>query len=113
MSRQGTRHDRQLAKNRADFELSLKRSRCTKCKGHILEISQPDVVCQKCGTQFILAIQSGAFMMRSQLIEKNQSPVPSYQTNTPQAATGSFCHQCGASQNEGSKFCNKCGTQLS
>ena len=108
-----SRHERQLTKQRADFELALKRSRCPKCKGHILETSQPDVACQKCGTQFTLAIQSGAFLMRQQLIEKTQAPIAPIQLSTPQASSGSFCHNCGASVRSESKFCNKSGTQLS
>jgi predicted amidophosphoribosyltransferase len=107
-----SRYNRQLVKQRADFELALKRSRCPKCGGHVLETSQPDTVCQKCGSQFVLAIQSGSFLMRTKLIEKQQTPSSVAQLNLLQAASGHFCHNCGAAAKEGSKFCNKCGTQL-
>jgi len=102
-------------RQRANWELALKRARCPKDGGHILETAQPDVVCQRCGTQFTLAMQVGRFTMRQQLIEKNQ-PQPVYAPAPPpaplQAAGGRFCHNCGAPLNEGAKFCSACGTQL-
>jgi len=102
-------------RQRANWEFALKRARCPKDGGHILETSQPDVVCQKCGTQYTLAIQVGKFTMRQQLIEKTQ-PQPIYAPApppaAPQAASGRFCHNCGAPVNEGARFCSGCGAQL-
>ena len=103
-------------RQRANWELALRRARCPKDGGHVLETAQPDVVCQKCGTQFTLAIQVGTFTMRQQLIEKSQ-PQPVYVSAPPQAvpqmaAHGRFCHNCGSPINEGARFCAGCGTQL-
>lgn len=107
-----SRHDRQLAKHRGNFERALKHSRCPKCKGHVLEVVQPDVVCEKCGNQFILAIQSGTFTMRSKLIEKKTTDSANRANQSPTVGER-FCHKCGAPASEGSNFCNKCGAQLS
>jgi len=87
-----------------------------------MELSMPDVVCQKCGSQFLLAtrVDRGFFGggVRSQLVEKTQ---PAYAQQSvpqvapqaaPQAASGRFCYQCGSPLNEGARFCAGCGTQL-
>lgn len=104
------------------FELALKRIRCPKCKGKVLETIMPDVVCEKCGSQFILATRvGGGFFggLNAQLIEKNQPaqvaiPVaqPQIVAATSQASGGKFCHNCGSPTKETAKFCNSCGTQL-
>jgi len=67
----------------------------------VLEVSMPDVVCQKCGTRFVLAIQSGALFMRSQLVETQQGAPSRDSIVTRQS-----------SQNPETKYCSKCGTQL-
>ena len=78
----------------------------------------PDVVCEKCSTTYILAIQSGRFTMRWKLVEK-QSAQPTIQHtetikekeviqreivkvpckfcgNLNELATTRFCPSCGA-----------------
>src|SRR5579864_3922322 len=105
----------------AIFELALKRIRCPKCTGRVLETMMPDVVCEKCGSQFVLATRvGGGFLsggLHAQLIEKNQPQQVAVQmarpqASIPQAIGGKFCHHCGSSMSESAKFCNKCGTQL-
>ena len=62
----------------AVFEAALNRIRCPKCRGKVLETMMPDAVCEKCGTQFVLATRMGKGMfgggLHAQLIEKNQAP---------------------------------------
>jgi hypothetical protein len=104
--------------DRETFNLALKRSRCPKDNGHVLEVSMPDVICEKCSTTYILAIQSGTFFMRSKLIEKQSVQLPSRPTeiirekeviqrdivkvpckfcgNLNDLATTRFCPSCGA-----------------
>lgn len=106
----------------AIFELAIKRIKCPKCKGRVLETMMPDVVCEKCGTQFVLATRvGGGFLgggLHAQLIEKTQpapvmaQPIAAAPQPMPIGASGKFCHNCGSSTPESAKFCNKCGTQL-
>lgn len=78
----------------------------------------PEVVCEKCSTTYILAIQSGTFFMRSKLIEKrNAQPITQHTEtikekqviqreivkvpckfcgNLNELATTRFCPSCGA-----------------
>ncbi|MFI5450316.1 MAG: zinc-ribbon domain-containing protein [Candidatus Bathyarchaeia archaeon] len=84
----------------------------------------PDVVCEKCGTQFMLATRMGQGLfgggLHAQLIEKNQPPqmaMPMTQSMSQpvmqQAPTGSkFCHGCGSPINGGATFCTKCGAKV-
>jgi hypothetical protein len=116
-----SRYDRLLAKQRADFTLALKRARCPKDGGHILEVQMPDVICEECSTKFTLAIQSGTFLMRTRLIEKKddhqtmaripQAPLSARAYPPATQTPGSlFCMNCGTSLPLGSRFCNSCGT---
>lgn len=125
-----SRHDRQLAKQRADFLTVLKRSRCPKCGARVLEISQPEVLCENCNTQFVLAIQSGFAFLRSKLVEKQALQSPRQQKEQEQEASSaaaassdisasddentstSSCPSCGVLVSQDSLFCNKCGTKL-
>jgi predicted amidophosphoribosyltransferase len=109
-----------LTQERAVFEVALRQARCPKCRGKVMEISMPDVVCEKCGAQYMLAsrFDKGFFgsSVNSRLIEKNQ-PQPSYSPQftpqaAPQAASGRFCYRCGSPLGEGARFCAGCGTQL-
>jgi len=105
----------------AIFELALKKIRCPKCRGRVLETMMPDVVCEKCGSQFVLATRvGGGFFsggLNAQLIEKNQPAQVAMAAQpqmmaAPQTASGKFCHNCGSQAAETAKFCNKCGTQI-
>jgi rRNA maturation endonuclease Nob1 len=115
-------------RQRAIFEAALNRTRCPKCRGKVLETMMPDAVCEKCGTQYILATRMGQGLLggglHAQLIEKNPSPqmamqyapAPQIAMQQPvmqqQAASGRFCHNCGSSTDVNAKFCIKCGTQV-
>jgi Zn finger protein HypA/HybF involved in hydrogenase expression len=71
MSKQPT----QLTKERATFENALGKTKCPKCGGKVLETAMPDVVCEKCRTQFILATRMDLSMFfgggpSARLIEK-------------------------------------------
>ena len=106
-----------MASQRANFNLALKRSRCPKDNGKVLEVSMPEVVCEKCSTYYVLAIQSGMFTMRWKLVEKQTVPTPIAPTvvkekeviqreivkvpckfcgNLNDLATAKFCSGCGA-----------------
>ena len=65
-----TKHEQQLARQRANWERALKFAKCPKDGAKILEIDMPDVVCSKCSTRYILAIQVGMFRLSSELIEQ-------------------------------------------
>ena len=104
------RHDRQLAKHRADFERALKISRCPKDKGHILEVNMPYVVCERCSTRYILAMQSGALFMRWKLQEEQNAQALVKEKEVIQGEVVKIpCSYCGALVNEVDNFCKHCG----
>jgi len=113
-----SRAHRQTSAHRADFLLALKRSRCPKDNGRVLEVSMPDVVCEKCSTAYVLAIQSGMLTMHWKLVEKQSAqPTPQHTVfvrekeviqreivkvpcrfcgTLNELATTRFCPSCGA-----------------
>jgi len=104
-----------MAKQRADFNLALKRSRCEKDGGHVLETAMPEVVCEKCGTTYILAIQSGSLFMRSKLIEK-QNPQPQVIKEREVIQRDIVrvpCKHCGVLNDLATaRFCSSCGAPI-
>lgn len=80
----------------------------------------PDVVCEKCSTQYTLATRLGQGLfgggLHAQLIEKTvqqQTVVPApYPPMQQLAASGRFCFKCGSSIQQASKFCSGCGTAV-
>gem|GEM_PF-2345153 len=104
------------------FEAALNKIRCPKCKGRVLETMMPDAICEKCGTQYVLATRLGKGFfgggLHAQLIEKNQPAPPAIPFAQPQVITstqtvGKFCHNCGSQVSNSAQFCTKCGTRLS
>ncbi len=69
MAKPISKHERQLAQQREWFERILKHARCPKDGARVLEITMPNVVCSKCSTHYILAIQGGRFLAHSKLVE--------------------------------------------
>ncbi len=104
-----------MSKQRAEFTLALKRSRCPKDGGHVLEVSMPEVVCEKCSTVYMLAIQSGTFLMRYKLIEK-QAPQPTIVRErevTQREIVRVPCKYCGSLNDLATaKFCSSCGAPI-
>lgn len=64
-----SKHERQLAQQREWFERILKSARCPKDGARVLEITMPNVVCSKCSTRYVLAIQGGRILAHSKLVE--------------------------------------------
>ena len=103
-------HERQLAKHRADFERALRLSRCPKDRGHILEIGMPHVVCERCSTEYILAMQSGTVFMRWKLQEQQAAQGVVREREVIQREIVKIpCNHCGALVNEVENFCKYCG----
>ena len=92
--------------------MALRRARCPKDRGHILETAQPDVVCSKCGTQYILATKVGLLTLRQELIEKPPVVAPSPQPAPSSMGPGKFCHKCGSVLKPEASFCSSCGTAV-
>jgi hypothetical protein len=67
-----SRTDRQMAARRAIFLNIMKRARCPKDNGKMLETAMPDVVCEKCSTAYTLAIGQAGFWSgpKWKLVEK-------------------------------------------
>jgi hypothetical protein len=61
--------DRIKDSQRVRFERILGHARCPKDGGRVLETTMPNVVCMKCSTRYILAIQGGQFLSHFMLIE--------------------------------------------
>ena len=114
------RHAEQLARQRDNWTLSLRRSRCPKDGGRVLETQMPEAVCSKCGTRYILAIQSGFLLMRSQLVEvtRDSQPVnitvPSIKEREVKETIIKEvvkipCRYCGGLMPQTDNFCANCG----
>jgi Zn finger protein HypA/HybF involved in hydrogenase expression len=41
------------------FDAALNKIRCPKCNGKVLSTDMPDAVCEKCGTEYVLATRPG------------------------------------------------------
>lgn len=103
-------HAKQLAKQRANFEQALRRSRCPKDKGRILEVSMPNVVCAQCSTKYILAMQSGSFFFRWKLVEEGaQEMVKEKETIQREVIVKLRCRHCGQTFEEALNRCPHCG----
>lgn len=104
-----------LGAQRANFNLALKRSRCPKDNGHVLETAMPEVVCEKCHTYYTLAIQSGRFTMRWQLVEKpSAQPIMVKEKEVIQREVVKVpCKFCGNLNDLAStRFCPSCGAPV-
>ena len=93
----------------------MRRARCPKDGGRILEVAMPDVVCEKCGTTYILAMQIGTFMLHTKLIEKQpaQPQVIMNKEVTQREIVKVPCKYCGTLNNLATdKFCSGCGAPV-
>jgi uncharacterized Zn-finger protein len=88
-----SRHEKQLASQRANWERALKFSRCPKDGAKILEISMPNVVCSKCSTKYTLAIQVGLIRLSSKLIEQpNEEKIVTKEKEVIVKIRCPYCH---------------------
>jgi uncharacterized protein (DUF983 family) len=69
MGRWKEKEAEQLVRNRARFEHVLKdvRCRCPKDEGKLFEINMPYVVCEKCATKYVLAVEPRGFLPQFKL----------------------------------------------
>ncbi|MGA1975672.1 MAG: hypothetical protein ABSG92_08555 [Conexivisphaerales archaeon] len=110
-----SRHDNQLAYQRANFERALKGARCPKDGGRVLEVSMPDVICSKCSTTYVLAMRSGTFFMRWKLTEKAapQPAIVKEKEVITQEIGKAPCKYCGSLVDIArDRFCPNCGRAL-
>jgi DNA-directed RNA polymerase subunit RPC12/RpoP len=73
----------------------------------MLEVTQPTVACQKCGKHYTLAIQHGAFFMRSKLL-----PILQQETKGREVIRELVkirCAHCGSLYDERENKCPNCG----
>jgi len=106
-----SRHERQLAKQRANWETALKRARCLEDKGRVLEVAMPNVVCSKCSAKYVLAVQSGSLFMRWKLIPQTDvaSPPPMVTKEVVKEIVKIRCGHCGNLFDERANKCPNCG----
>jgi exosome complex RNA-binding protein Csl4 len=96
------------------FRIALRSARCPKCKGKMLEIQRPKVVCSQCEARYILAVQTGTFLIRSKLIEDIPAPPPQVQ-EVKETITKEVvlipCQYCGGLMPQTATFCPNCGAR--
>lgn len=96
------------------FRRAVSVARCLKCGGRILEIQRPKVVCQKCETHYLLAVQSGTFLFRYKLIEDKEQQVKEVkeikETITKEVVLIP-CKYCGGLMPQTANFCPNCGAR--
>jgi hypothetical protein len=107
----------QLAKQRTRFEWGLSSARCPKDGGRVLETSMPNVVCEKCSSQYVLAVRVG-FLNRVhwKLVEPSEArPMIKETTREKEVIVREVvlvsCKYCGDLIPQGSLFCPNCGAR--
>jgi rRNA maturation endonuclease Nob1 len=85
-----------------------------------LETQMPEAVCSKCGTRYVLAIQSGSILIRSKLVEVTRDvqpmniTVPSIKEHEVRETIIKEvvkipCRYCGSLVPQSDNFCSHCG----
>ena len=98
------------------FRIALRSARCPKCKGKMLEIQRPKVVCSQCEARYILAVQTGTFLVRSKLIEDTIPPPQIQQVKeVKETITKEVvlipCEYCKGLMPQTAIFCPNCGAR--
>jgi hypothetical protein len=101
------------------FRLAVSKARCSQCKGRILEIQRPKVVCEKCGKHYILAVQSGTFLFHFKLIEDTPAPAPPSPIQQVKEVKETItkevvlipCEYCRGLMPQTATFCPNCGAK--
>jgi hypothetical protein len=101
-----TRYERQSSEQRANFQKVLKNAKCPKDGERVLEKAMPDVICSKCSTRYILAIQAG-FLLHWKLIEQNNEEKTI--TKEKEVIVKIRCPYCHGLYDETLNSCPHCG----
>jgi Zn finger protein HypA/HybF involved in hydrogenase expression len=103
----------QLIRQRRNFVRALKKARCPKDGGRMLEVSMPNVVCSTCSTRYVLAVQPRSFLtpLNWKLIEGGGvAPEMVKEKETIERVVVKIrCRNCGQTFEETQDRCPNCG----
>jgi len=106
----------QLVRQRRNFERALKRSRCPKDGGRMLEVAMPNVICSTCSTKYVLAVQPRSFLtpLSWKLVEAGPEAGPpevvkEKETIQREVIVKIRCRNCGQTFDETLNRCPNCG----
>jgi uncharacterized OB-fold protein len=102
----------QSVRQRRNFERALKKSRCPKDGGRMLEVAMPTVVCSECSTRYVLAVQPRSLLtpLSWKLVEAEGSEtVKEKETIEREVIVKIRCRNCGQTFEETQNRCPNCG----
>lgn len=101
-----------MMRQRRNFVRALKKARCPRDGGRMLEVAMPSVVCSVCSTRYVLAVQPRSFLtpLSWKLVEADAPEmVKEKETIQREVIVKIRCRNCGQIFEETQDRCPNCG----